>query len=137
MALQHSNVMPVLAVCKRRQDSEILVVMRHMEAGTIADLIANKQVDLDQPTVLAIAQDVAHLLVFFHNLEPAVVGQNIKPHHIFQDSGWRSVIGLSFRPPTHQSVWAPPECLCGETWQKAADSYAFAMLLVVCHVCSK
>ncbi|KAK9826914.1 hypothetical protein WJX74_000050 [Apatococcus lobatus] len=67
---------------------------------------------------------------FFHGRNPAVVGKNIKPHHLFIDETLRTLIGVSFRAPNPQSLWAPPECVRGDSpWTKEADVYAFSMLL--------
>ncbi|KAK9844313.1 hypothetical protein WJX74_000669 [Apatococcus lobatus] len=126
--LQHSNIMPCLGV-SRSPRGEVLVVMPLMEAGTIADLLNNKQYDLEEQTVRAIATDVAGAVLHLHAYDPPVVGKNLKPHHLLLDGSWRTLLGLSFRPPNLCSVWAPPEVLRGGPWTPAGDAYAFAMLL--------
>ena len=128
MELHQSNIMPLVAV-SRGPIGGILLVMPLMQAGTIGDLLSTKQYEMDEATVLSIASDVANAMAFFHALHPPIVGKNLKPHHLFLDSSWRTLMGLSFRQPNRQSVWAPPECIRGGPWTKEADVYAFSLLL--------
>ena len=128
MDVHHSNIIACLGVAKSRY-AEVLVVTPLMETGSVANLIYNKQYRLDSEAVNPVAMDVANAMAFFHGLKPPKVGVNLKPHHLLLDTSWRTLLGLSFRTPNTQSVWAPPECLRGCPWTKAGDVYSFGMLL--------
>lgn len=130
MALHHGNIIPILGVSRGEYGQEAIAIMPRMEAGTIADLLASQTYVIDTLATISIASDIANAQHFFHSCEPPVIGKNIKPHHLFLDDSLRTLIGISFRPPNTQSLWAPPEVLRGETpWTQAADVYAFSMLL--------
>ena len=126
--VRQANVMPCLGV-GRGPAGETLLIMPLMEPGTIGDLVNNKQHEMDADTVRSIATDVANAMVFLHACDPPSVGHNLKPHHLLLDASWRTLVGLSFRAPNTQSVWAPPECLRGGRWTMQADVYSFGMLL--------
>ncbi len=128
MEMRHPNIMPLVGVA-RAPGGGVMAVMPLMQAGTIADLMANQQYELDASMMLAIARDVAQAILFFHSSQPQVVGKNMKPHHLFLDNSWRTIIGLSFRPLTRRSIWTAPECMRGGAWSAQADSFAFGMLL--------
>ena len=130
MDLHHGNVLPILGLSRGQLRTEVLAIMPRMRAGTIADLMASQTYKMDLAAVVAIASDVTHAMVHNHGCRPPVVGRSMKPHHLFIDESLRTLMGISFRPPNLQSVWAPPECLRGDSsWTAAADVYAFGMLL--------
>lgn len=130
MDMHHGNVMPVLALSRGQFGTEVLAIMPRMRAGTIADLIASQSYRLDSAAVMSIASDVTNAMITFHACKPPVVGKSMKPHHLFLDESLRTLLGISFRAPNLQSVWAPPECVRGDSpWTQDADVYAFGMLL--------
>ena len=130
MGMHHGNIMPILGISRGEYGQEAIAIMPRMEAGTVADLLASQTYVIDTLATISIASDIANAQHFFHSCEPPIVGKNIKPHHLFLDDSLRTLIGISFRPPNTQSLWTPPEVLRGETpWTRAADVYAFSMLL--------
>ena len=130
MHMHHANIVPILGVSRGASGQEVLAIMPRMMAGTIADSLAGQTFVNDFGTVANVAADVANAMHFFHLGSPELVGKNMKPHHLLLDDSFRTMIGVSFRPPNLQSVWAPPECLRGNSpWTKEADVYAFSMLL--------
>lgn len=130
MHTHHSNIIPLIGYSRGESGREAIGIMPRMISGTVTDLLASQTYLLDLQAVVSIASDVAGGMLFFHTREPAVVGKNIKPHHLFIDETLRTLIGVSFRAPNPQSLWAPPECLRGHSpWTKEADVYAFSMLL--------
>lgn len=131
--LQHPNVMPLLGISRGPQGGEVWIIMPYMESGTLGDLINQ----LDESKALAVCLDVARAMAYFHSLNPPVYGKNIKPHHLFLDESFRAVVGISFRPPNTNSVWAPPECSGkSQPWTDKADVWAFSMLMYIL-VCRK
>lgn len=130
MGLHHGSVMPVLGLSRGAFRCEVLAIMPRMQKGTVSDLLASRNILLDVTTVVAMLLDVVHAVLFLHACRPPLVGVNFKPHHLFLDERNRVLIGVSFRTPNMHSVWAPPECLRGESgWTAAADVYAFSMLM--------
>ena len=130
MRLVNGNIMPIVGYSRGQFGREVVVVMPRMMAGTIADLLASQAHVLDLQSALSIASDVANAMNFYHSCSPQIVGKNIKPHHLFLDDSFRTIVGMSWRSPNTNSVWAPPECLRGDCgWTGAADVYSFSMLL--------
>ncbi len=128
--LHHGSILPIVRWSRGRFRQEAIAVMPRMMAGTIADLLVGQTYQVDDQAVLSIAGDVANGIAFFHSCSPPIVGKNVKPHHLFLDDSLRTLIGISFRPPNPDSIWAPPECLRGtRPWAEKADAYAFGMLL--------
>ena len=130
MELHHGSVMPIVGYSTGESGREILVITPRMEAGTVSDLLATGSHVVDLSIALSIASDVAHAVHFLQRCRPPVLGVNLKPHHLFVDDSLRILLGVSFRPPTTHSVWAPPECIRGDSpWTPMADVYAYSMLL--------
>lgn len=130
MHVHSANILPILGYSRGRYRSEAIAIMPRVMTGTIGDLMAGQTYSNDIGNVLSIAGDVANAISFFHSTSAPVVGKSLKPHHLFVDESFRTLLGISFRPPNPQSVWAPPECVKGlSPWTKEADIYAFSMLL--------
>lgn len=128
--LHHSNLVPILGLSSGAYRCEQLGLLPLMQTGTVADLLASQSQVMDLPAIFSIATDVVNAMVFLHGLMPPVVGINLKPHHLFLDDSLRTLVGVSFRPPSTSGLWAPPECLRGQQgWSQKADVYAFSMLL--------
>ena len=129
MHLHHGSLMPVLGWSRGASGREVVAIMPLMHRGTVSDLIATRHA-LDDYELASMAMDVVNAAIFLHGCRPPVVGINLKPHHLFLDDSLRTLVGVSFRPPNMRSVWAPPECLRGDTGlTPASDVYGFSMLL--------
>lgn len=127
--LQHPNLLQIYGVCCGPYHEDMLMMTPLFHTGTVGDLITNATVELTPQLVTDIALGVASAMAYLHAQPRPVLGKNLKPHHILLDAAWRPFLGVSFRPPNRNSIWAAPEVLRGGPWTAKADVFSFSMLL--------
>jgi serine/threonine protein kinase len=135
--LRHPCITTVLGAVLER-GSEPLLVMEHMERGSLYDLLHNDTVALDADMVLPIVMDVVSGLAFLHAAQPPILHNDLKAANVLVDANFRAKVsdfGLSGKsratggqPGT--PLWMAPELLRQESrTTPATDVYAFGILL--------
>ena len=135
--LRHPCITTVLGAVLER-GSEPLLVMEHMERGSLYDLLHNDTVPLDADMVLPIVTDVVSGLAFLHAAQPPILHNDLKAANVLVDANFRAKVsdfGLSGKsratggqPGT--PLWMAPELLRQESrTTPSTDVYAFGILL--------
>ena len=130
--LQHPNLLRVFGACKGSDGKETLVVYQLSACATLFELLRNPSVDIPLAFAVALAKDVACGLDYLHTQTPAIIGKNLRSHHIFVGDDFRCMLGVSFNSQSEQGrsqLFKAPELMRGQPVTVASDVYSFGMLL--------
>jgi len=133
--LRHPCITTVLgAVISRNHDP--MLVMEHMEYGSLYDLLRNETMHLSGEIILQICRDTAQGLRFLHSSKPPLLHGDMKARNILIDSRFRAKLcdfGLSTKKQnliTGTPYWLAPEYLRGQTqYTTHCDIYSMGIIL--------
>ncbi|EDQ85134.1 uncharacterized protein MONBRDRAFT_34366 [Monosiga brevicollis MX1] len=130
--LRHPNIVTVMgAVTEKGQ--EPLLILEHMEHGSLYSLLRNPQMELDAELTLPIVKDIVSGMLFLHTSREPIVHCDLKAMNVLCDSNLRAKIsdfGLTAKTQCGgigTPYWMAPELLRGEVCTTASDVYAFGV----------
>ena len=135
--LRHPCIVAVMGATVAKGE-EPMLVMEHMELGSLYDLLHNDCMVLQGETLLPMLQDISSGVRFLHSADPKVIHGDLKAQNILVDSRFRAKVadfGLSQKRRYRKVAagtpfWMAPELLRNETTNTTeSDVYAFGMIL--------
>lgn len=134
--LRHPCITTVMGAVVSK-DSEPMLVMEHMNRGSLYDVLRDDKIELDlDEHIMPILQDIAQGIRFLHAATPKVVHGDIKAKNVLIDTNFRAKVtdfGLSAKKQDSASgtpYWMAPELLRGEGENtEKSDIYALGVLL--------
>ena len=97
--LRHPCVATMLGAVVTRS-SEVLLVMEHLEHGSLYDFLRNDKMPTPDMFLLPIVKDIVSGMRYIHNLRPAVIHGDLKAKNVLVDGNFKAKIadfGLSHR----------------------------------------
>mmetsp|Transcript_35415 Transcript_35415/g.85507 ORF Transcript_35415/g.85507 Transcript_35415/m.85507 type:complete len:1753 (+) Transcript_35415:88-5346(+) len=130
--LRHPNICLVLGAVMSNE--EPMLVMEHMQNGSLAQVLANETVALDGETIAMVVTDVIQGMVFLASFSPPIVHGDLKARNILIGSNFRAKVtdfGLTRQRKlgTGTPLWMAPELLVGGETTVKSDVYAFGITL--------
>ncbi len=134
--LRHPHILTVLGAVLH--ESEPILVMEHMDRGSLHDLLHNETLPLDGEVVLQLLRDVVSGMEFLHSADPPILHNDLKAANVLVDSSWRAKVsdfGLSgkrraSRGPPGTPFWMAPELLRRKGQSSCAtDVYSFGITM--------
>jgi len=136
--LRHPSITTVLGAVIEHKSSEPMLVMEHMELGSLYDLLHNDSMIIEGDILLPILRDVSSGLRFLH--AASICHADLKSANVLVDSKFRAKVtdfGFSQKKwfsKSNQAAGTPyfmaPELLRGEsTNSTASDVFSFGVVL--------
>jgi serine/threonine protein kinase len=137
--LRHPHILTVLGAVLH--ESEPILVMEHMDRGSLHDLLHNETLPLEGDVVLQLLRDVVSGMQFLHSADPPILHNDLKAANILVDASFRAKVadfGLSgkrraSRGPPGTPYWMAPELLRDSKPRimpsTATDVYSFGITL--------
>jgi serine/threonine protein kinase len=103
--LRHPNICLVLGAVLSKE--EPMLVMEHMEHGSLYDVLHNETAVLDGFLLKMIVSDIIQGMLYISSFSPPIVHGDLKARNILIDSTFRGKVTGEIRPPRSTSARFP------------------------------
>ncbi|EGD75740.1 TKL/DICTY4/DRK protein kinase [Salpingoeca rosetta] len=129
--LRHPCIATMLGAIMTKS-REFLLVMEHLEHGSLYDFLRNDELPTPDMFLLPIVKDIVSGMRYIHNLKPPVVHGDLKTKNVLVDGNFKAKVadfGLSQKQRfgCGTPFWMAPEVLRGGEVTREADVYSFAI----------
>ncbi|EGD75741.1 TKL/DICTY4 protein kinase [Salpingoeca rosetta] len=129
--LRHPCIATMLGAIMTKS-REFLLVMEHLEHGSLYDFLRNDELPTPDMFLLPIVKDIVSGMRYIHNLKPPVVHGDLKAKNVLVDGNFKAKVadfGLSQKQRfgCGTPFWMAPEVLRGGEVTREADVYSFAI----------
>ncbi|EGD75745.1 TKL/DICTY4 protein kinase [Salpingoeca rosetta] len=129
--LRHPCIATMLGAIMTKS-REFLLVMEHLEHGSLYDFLRNDELPTPDIFLLPIVKDIVSGMRYIHNLKPPVVHGDLKTKNVLVDGNFKAKVadfGLSQKQRfgCGTPFWMAPEVLRGGEVTREADVYSFAI----------
>jgi len=103
--LRHPNICLVLGAVLSKD--EPMLVMEHMEHGSLYDVLHNETAIIDGFLLKMIVSDIIQGMLYISSFSPPIVHGDLKARNILIDSTFRGKVTGEIRPPRSTSARFP------------------------------
>jgi len=134
--LRHPNIVQFLGACL---EPEICLLTEYFERGSLFDVLAKRDVEIDWARKLQIIYDITSGFVYLHTRNPPVIHRDVKSMNVLVTKDWKCSVAdfgltkikdkamLSTR--CGSPAWSAPEVLRGEPYDEKADVFSYGIVL--------
>jgi len=136
--LAHPNIVQLIGLCIETDD--MYIVTEFVSGGDLRSKLKEPSLDIDWPTRLAIARDIALAMNYLHSKN--IMHRDLKSHNLLVAEGWKIKVcdfGLARIAPNDgdrnlmtivgTNEWMAPEVAIGENYALSADVFSYGMVL--------
>jgi len=136
--LAHPNIVQLIGLCIETDD--MYIVTEFVSGGDLRSKLKELSLDIDWPTRLAIARDIALAMNYLHSKN--IMHRDLKSHNLLVAEGWKIKVcdfGLARSAPNDgdrnlmtivgTNEWMAPEVAIGENYALSADVFSYGMVL--------
>lgn len=137
--LHHPNIVVFLGACLDMQN--LALVLEFLERGSMHDFLKNENQKIDMAMLHHFATDIARGMKYLHQ-RCSIIQRDLKPRNLLIDAAYNVKIcdfGLSKHMSKKEDgedmeaagtpYWTAPEVILGETVNRKADVFSFAIIL--------
>jgi len=134
--LRHPNIVQFLGACL---EPEICLLTEFFERGSLFDVLAKKDIEIDWSRKLQIIKEITSGFVYLHTRNPPIIHRDIKSMNVLVTKDWKCAVAdfgltkikdkamLSTR--CGSPAWSAPEVLRGEPYDEKADVFSYGIVL--------
>jgi len=136
--LAHPNIVQLIGLCIETDD--MYIVTEFVSGGDLRSKLKEPSLEIDWPTRLAIARDIALAMNYLHSKN--IMHRDLKSHNLLVAEGWKIKVcdfGLARSAPNDgdrnlmtivgTNEWMAPEVAIGENYALSADVFSYGMVL--------